>query len=82
MYYYGQRVKQNTTEGVMWLRKAAEQGNTAAQYNLGMLYEDGSGVKKDLQEALKWYGKAAEQGEPDAMKKVRSLLVAGKRRVE
>ncbi|KAF9303284.1 hypothetical protein BGZ74_004050 [Mortierella antarctica] len=82
MYYYGQRVKQNMTEGVMWVRKAAEQGNRAAQYNLGMLYEDGSGVKKNLQEALKWYRKAAEQGEPDAMKKVRSLIGAGKRRVE
>ncbi|KAF9334667.1 hypothetical protein BG006_001752 [Podila minutissima] len=82
MYYYGQRVKQNMTEGVLWFRKAAEQGNTAAQYNLGMLYEDGSGAKKDLQEALKWYGKAAEQGEPDVMKKVRSLIGAGKRRVE
>ena len=47
-------------------RKAAEQGNADAQYNLGLCYEVGSGVPKDEVEAVKWYRKAAEQGYAEA----------------
>jgi TPR repeat protein len=43
-------------------RKAAEQGNAAAQFNLGLCYDNGEGVVKDEVEAVKWYRKAAEQG--------------------
>ena len=45
-----------------WYRKAAEQGYASAQYNLGVLYENGDGVPKDAAEAALWYRKAAEQG--------------------
>ena len=47
-------------------RKAAEQGNADAQYNLGLCYEVGSGVPKDEVEAVKWYRKAADQGYVEA----------------
>ena len=40
----------------------AEQGNASAQFNLGLMYENGSGVKKDAVQAVAWYRKAAEQG--------------------
>ena len=40
----------------------AERGNSSAQYNLGVLYDNGRGVRKDYKEAVKWYRKAAEQG--------------------
>lgn len=40
----------------------AEQGNSEAQANLGLLYERGQGVNRDLFEAFKWYRSAAEQG--------------------
>ena len=52
----------NYVKAVEWFRKAAEQGNDVAQYNLAMCYERGEGVVKDLAEAVKWYRKAAEQG--------------------
>jgi len=45
------------------LKKSAEQGVVAAQYNLGICYYNGDGVKKDLTEAVKWYRKAADQGD-------------------
>ena len=48
-------------EAVKWLRKAAEQNDAAAQYNLGVCYYDGDGVAKDYVEAVKWFRKAAEQ---------------------
>ncbi len=40
----------------------AEGWDSAAQYNLGMMYKNGEGVPKDYKEALKWYRLAAEQG--------------------
>ena len=45
-----------------WLLKAAEQGNAAAQDNLGDCYYYGRGVEQNYTEAVKWYRKAAEQG--------------------
>ena len=46
--------------------KAAEQGHTSAQFNLGSMYDDGRGVVQDYKEAVKWYRKAAEQGDAGA----------------
>jgi uncharacterized protein len=40
----------------------AEEGEGAAQFNLGHMYEDGTGVERNDSEAMKWYNKAAEQG--------------------
>ena len=40
----------------------ANQGNAAAQFALGWMYEHGRGVSKDHAEAVRWYRKAAEQG--------------------
>ena len=48
-------------EAVKWYRKAAEQNDAEAQYNLGVCYANGQGVAKDEVEAVKWYRKAAEQ---------------------
>jgi len=47
-------------------RPLAEQGNAAAQYNLGNLYYDGKGVPKDLKKAEYWYSKSSELGFADA----------------
>jgi len=45
----------------------AEQGNASAQYNLGVMYDNGDGVAQfDNKEAVKWYRKAAEQGNASA----------------
>ena len=47
-------------------RKAAEQGDAAAQYNLGVMYDEGKRVTRDDAEAVKWYRKAADQGHAKA----------------
>ena len=44
-----------------WYRKAAEQGDAKAQFNLALRYYKGEGVTQDYAEAAKWYRKAAEQ---------------------
>lgn len=48
------------------LKPLAENGNAAAQYQLGLLYEGGKGVRKDAKEAAKWIREAAQQGITDA----------------
>ena len=48
-----------------WRRDAA-QGKAYAQYNLGMMYDQGRGVRKDYAEAVKWYLLAAQQGNAHA----------------
>ena len=42
-------------EAARWYRKAADQGNAAAQFNVGMMYELGQGVMQDYAEAARWY---------------------------
>ena len=61
MYDRGEGVPQNYIEAATWYRKAAEQGNADAQYNLGIMYSFGKGVPEDDAEAAKWFRKAAEQ---------------------
>ena len=40
----------------------AEQGDAPAQFNLGLMYDNGQGVPQDDKTAVKWYRLAAEQG--------------------
>lgn len=47
-------------------RTLAEQGDAAAQYRLGFMYDFGKGVPQDYVLAVKWYTKAAEQGNAKA----------------
>ena len=47
-------------------RPLAEQGNALAQYQLGLLYDNGQGVRKDDTQARQWYEKSAEQGYAEA----------------
>ena len=59
-------VPQDYKEAVKWYRLAAEQGDATAQYNLGIMYDNGQGVPQDYKEAIKWYRLAAEQGNAKA----------------
>src|SRR5205809_853742 len=47
------------------VRKAAEQGDAKAQFDLGVMYYKGRGLPQEYTEAARWYRKAADQG--DAM---------------
>merc|ERR1719502_1367352 len=52
----------NPQAAVHLFRKAAQQGEATAQYNLGNMLFDGRGSAKDVFEATLWYRKAADQG--------------------
>ena len=47
-------------------RPLAEKGDANAQYNLGLLYNQGLGLAQDFKAAADWYRKAAEQGNSNA----------------
>ena len=49
-------------QNIEQLSLAAIQGDTTAQYNLGVMYASGEGVRRDEREAAKWFRMAAEQG--------------------
>ena len=53
-------------EAVRWFRLAADQGHSAAQYNLGVAYAGGAGVPLDAAEAVQWFRLAADLGHAGA----------------
>ena len=60
-------------EAVKWYRKAAEQGYSAAQFNLGVCYDNGDGVDKNPSKAKYWYRKAADNGLEIAKKALKNF---------
>ena len=62
----GQGVEQDFKEAFKWYRKAAEQGYSDAQYNLGVTYYLGYGVLKNEVTATTWWAIAAINGHQDA----------------
>ena len=55
------KAETSDAEWVKSYRKAAEQNDALAQFNLGFAYANGLGVAKDDAEAVKWLRKAADQ---------------------
>jgi TPR repeat protein len=62
---------------VAQFRTLAEAGNPVAQYNLGVLYENGQGVPKDYARAVEWYRKGAEQGYSEAQNNLANMYAFG-----
>lgn len=59
-----------------WL-PLAELGDAEAQYNLGVMYDQGASVEQDLARAASWYRKAAEQGFMDAQTNLGMMYYRG-----
>ena len=67
------------------LRKAAENGDADAMYELGYMYHFGKGVPQNhhkadswYRKAAGWYRKAAEKGDAHAMYKLGGMYVSGR----
>ena len=60
------------------LRPLADQGDAAAQYNLGVMHAKGQGVPQDYTEAAKWYRLAADQGDAPAQSNIGGLYAIGR----
>jgi len=48
------------------VQRAAEQGDSVSQFNLGWMYANGESVPLNHTQAFKWFRLAAEQGNADA----------------
>lgn len=59
-----------------WL-PLAEQGNAAAQNNMGHMYEEGLGVRQSYAEAMRWYRLAASAELPEAQYNIGLLYYYG-----
>jgi hypothetical protein len=62
MYAKGKGVDPDMAAAVKWYKAAAEQGESASQYELGALYRDGTGLPKDLENAYAWMTVSKELG--------------------
>lgn len=58
-------------------RRAAEQGELWALFNMGSFYYHGRGVPVNLGEAAKWFARAAQAGEPNAQTQLGLLYAKG-----
>lgn len=56
-----------------WYEKAAAQEHSAAQNDLGIMYETGQGVSVDLTRAATWYERAANNGNNHAAENLGAL---------
>ena len=75
MYKHGQGVDVNYKKAIEWYKKAAEQGDAQAQYNVGVMYEFGpQGVDQSDSMAMRWYAKAAAQNDVDAQARINGIL--------
>ena len=70
-------VPQDYAQAADLYRHAAEKGDAYAQFNLGLLYDNGTGVEKNYAAAAAWYEKAAEQGLPRAQFNLGSMYANG-----
>ncbi|MNV95887.1 Localization factor PodJL [compost metagenome] len=67
MYHNGKGVQRDLRQAAAWFRKAAEQGDSSAQLNLGAMYAVGQGVVQDHKLAYVWFSVAAANGYTLAM---------------
>jgi TPR repeat protein len=70
------------TSTMRHLQHAAENGDAAAQFNLGVLYDsrlddNGYAIEANRAEAIKWLLAAAEQGLPRAQSRLAELYAGG-----
>lgn len=60
------------------IKSLAESGNLSAQFNLGLMYDDGQRVHQSFTLAFKWYERAANKGDADAQTKLGLMYKNGK----
>ena len=58
-------------------RPLAKQGNADAQYNLGVMYDEGEGTNENNKEAVRLYNLSAAQGNANAQNKLGEAYEAG-----
>lgn len=61
-----------------WLKKSAAQGLPQAQYNLGLVFENGDGIPRSQTDATAWFRRAAMQGHTAAQTSLATQYMLGR----
>lgn len=79
MYTRGEGVPKNAEAETKWLRRAAEQGHSEAQYHLSVRYFGGTTIlpKNDAQ-AVMWARRSAEQGDDKGQSMLALMYTLGR----
>jgi len=64
-HYSGNGTLIDYERAALLFRELAEEGNSAAQFSLGAMFQNGHGVPQNYMEAVKWYQKSAMGNHPD-----------------
>ena len=64
-------------QAIYWWQKAADAGDSGAQYRLAICYQNGNGVVKDIEKAVYWWQKAAGAGDSDAQYRLAFCYLKG-----
>jgi TPR repeat protein/uncharacterized protein (UPF0335 family) len=79
LYENGDGVEANSGQAIELLKRAAQQGDPLAMYNLALHYKDGTDdVKRDVAQAAEWFAKSAESGSVSAMVELGDALINGR----
>jgi TPR repeat protein len=78
MHFRGQLPNARASEGLRWLRQAAELGFVTSMVTLGQAYENGDAGRRDLAEAYRWQRQAAEAGSVDGQLAVATAHYLGR----
>ncbi|HZK24968.1 MAG TPA: tetratricopeptide repeat protein [Oscillospiraceae bacterium] len=76
--FQGEGIFQNLTEAKNWFEKAAIQGSSKSQTELGTMYLRGLGVKQNHKKGEDWLRKAALQGDELALLSLGNMYYFGK----
>ncbi|EBZ4937822.1 sel1 repeat family protein [Salmonella enterica subsp. enterica serovar Java] len=76
LYYYGQGVKRNVNESIMWWRKASEAGHPIAQNDLAMMYKNETPITK-CGEIVSLLNQSAKRGYELAYLNIGNLYSSG-----
>lgn len=71
-------LQNNPSNPLQALEFSAEQGDSKAQYQLGMSYLNGLNTKKDIAKAAQWFAMAASQGDDRAQVRLGYLTEFGR----
>lgn len=68
---------QQDADAVKWFQKAADQGDPAGEYGLGLMFGKGEGTKQDNAKALEYVTRAAEKDYSDAVFALAAVYTKG-----
>lgn len=71
-------IERNVLQGIVWLRKSADQNYVCAFMSLAHMYDEGKDVQQDSVEAAKLYQKAAEAGDEHGQRALAKMLAEGR----